>query len=366
MTCGSCETAGAAGATGARGGRQAGRAGRGRLGRRGRRGCRVVLPCSPPSFCSINAAREARLKLRDVRIALSPLSGPAAASTAAVLAVPRDLRLCAELLDESLGTLVATLEQLEELRESHETSKSLASVATVLASTAPGNSWFASLHPDVQSGLSRLRETERYKVGLHSFKQWAFPFAQLYLSNESLSTTSASRGNAVAIASAGLERLLGRMEMYHSVVVQGHDTYIRVRSFEEPLALYAWGPEEHAEQLDRLLDGREVFSVSLETQRIEMAVARKAHGDGTPVFFNKVYDKLRSGDMMLSPFALWKVHFRAESGKPLPGELQSFKGGVRLVLEGHAQYVSGFECGEALDEFYTSEPSKADLNTIII
>ena len=43
-----------------------------------------------------------------------------------------------------------------------------------------------------------------------------------------------------------------------------------------------------------------------------------------------------------------------------------FQGEVELVMEGNAQYVSNFECSDALDLFYSFEPSKAEISTLLI
>lgn len=40
-----------------------------------------------------------------------------------------------------------------------------------------------------------------------------------------------------------------------------------------------------------------------------MGFSVKHRTDGTPEVTNKVYDKIREGDMMLSPFTLWKIRF---------------------------------------------------------
>jgi hypothetical protein len=64
----------------------------------------------------------------------------------------------------------------------------------------------------------------------------------------------------------------------------------------------------------------QVYVVSLASQSLVFAAHRGP--DGKPEHTNKVYDKLSEGDMMLSPFALWRLKL---SGPSLRSELPTFK-----------------------------------------
>lgn len=73
----------------------------------------------------------------------------------------------------------------------------------------------------------------------------------------------------------------------------------------------------------------QVYSVSLGSQRIEFSASR-SRDDGQPVVTNMVYEKLRMGDMMLSPFTLWKVKLK---GTPFAlSKLAPFKVGDTIDL----------------------------------
>ena len=98
-------------------------------------------------------ARQAQAHLRELRVALAPL--------ATQLSVPRQLQLCAELLDETLGSLVTVLGQLEEYSDRRAVAGSVARMAAALAASSPSAIAQASMAPELASGLARLQELVR-------------------------------------------------------------------------------------------------------------------------------------------------------------------------------------------------------------
>ncbi|GIY03652.1 hypothetical protein CDAR_526661 [Caerostris darwini] len=62
---------------------------------------------------------------------------------------------------------------------------------------------------------------------------------------------------------------------------------------------------------------------------------------GEPVRVNNVYTKIRNGDLMLSPFAVWEVKLTEATDKHSFQELEVYKDKVDLELAGRGTYVAG-------------------------
>ncbi|XP_052131158.1 uncharacterized protein LOC113214373 isoform X2 [Frankliniella occidentalis] len=373
------------------------------------------------------AALSLRSGLGEVRLALAPLTVAHGG-----LAAPRELQLCAELLDESLGVLVSLLDEIEEYREQLATAASVQSLKSRMVSwdidfcTGDGEN-----KEELKEGVAVLEKAiranlvlERHNMAMHSYKQWAFPFASEYLNrtSPSMEERTVRNGDGAAIsASTDINELLERLERNHAVITN-RDSKIFTRYFKYPDSLHLWAHDQYEEHLDQLLEGKEVtmlanvlesplhedavkfdtidvrlvstnesrqseldlafeesqismthlgvsyykcgsqvFSVSVESQDISFSAKKK---DGKPLTTNGVYDKLRDGDMMLSPYAVWKI--KIDGPPSLFRVLSSFKGEVSLALEGHAQYVHGLQCSNSLRGYYKAVESKSELNVMAI
>ncbi|GBN01102.1 hypothetical protein AVEN_198813-1 [Araneus ventricosus] len=77
---------------------------------------------------------------------------------------------------------------------------------------------------------------------------------------------------------------------------------------------------------------------------------------GDPIHKNQVYKKLSSGDLMLSPYAMWMFKLNSTKKNAFL-ELETFKGLIDLELEGHGSYVAG-EVGSLLDEYETDHEQR--------
>ncbi|KAE8738184.1 hypothetical protein FOCC_FOCC016344 [Frankliniella occidentalis] len=297
------------------------------------------------------AALSLRSGLGEVRLALAPLTVAHGG-----LAAPRELQLCAELLDESLGVLVSLLDEIEEYREQLATAASVQSLKSRMVSwdidfcTGDGEN-----KEELKEGVAVLEKAiranlvlERHNMAMHSYKQWAFPFASEYLNR----TSPSMEERTVTMLANVLESPL------HEDAVKFDTIDVRLVSTNE----------SRQSELDLAFEESQismthlgVFSVSVESQDISFSAKKK---DGKPLTTNGVYDKLRDGDMMLSPYAVWKI--KIDGPPSLFRVLSSFKGEVSLALEGHAQYVHGLQCSNSLRGYYKAVESKSELNVMAI
>lgn len=90
--------------------------------------------------------------------------------------------------------------------------------------------------------------------------------------------------------------------------------------------------------------GDKVYGIAHPPQEITYSFAKDSKGE--PTFKNKVYQKLAAGDLMLSPFTIWKIQLEVSSeGKygenpdTIKAKLAPFVGEVDFLLVGSGSYV---------------------------
>lgn len=92
-----------------------------------------------------------------------------------------------------------------------------------------------------------------------------------------------------------------------------------------------------------------------ESQSIQYSFEKKA--DGKAVSSNLVYQKLLSGNVMLSPYAMWEIKLRPTSNAVSFNALKTFYNKVDLALEGRGRYVKAGSSHYSLDEYYKVDDS---------
>lgn len=100
---------------------------------------------------------------------------------------------------------------------------------------------------------------------------------------------------------------------------------------------------------------KKIYSISSPSQTIEYSLEKKE--DGTPVDQNVVYKKIKDGDLMLSPYALWKFRLVSTKNAEAFKELEKFKGKIDLELTGLGGYISNaIDASELnIEDYYKSD-----------
>lgn len=80
---------------------------------------------------------------------------------------------------------------------------------------------------------------------------------------------------------------------------------------------------------------------------------------GKAVYRNNVYEKLLSGDIVLSPFAMWKLKLTLNETKPVNSfdSLSKFSNKVDLVLEGNGSFVNAGSTNYDVHKYYQVDDS---------
>jgi hypothetical protein len=110
--------------------------------------------------------------------------------------------------------------------------------------------------------------------------------------------------------------------------------------------------------------GNSFYVIRGDNQTIEYSMEKT--GDGQPVDYNYVYTRLRNGDMLLSPYAMWSVRLVNVTNVDFK-QLRTLGNFVDLELAGEGQYVSqGDEvCNRDLHEYYALDESFCGLDRVV-
>ena len=82
---------------------------------------------------------------------------------------------------------------------------------------------------------------------------------------------------------------------------------------------------------------KKVYSIASPSQTIQYSFEKKE--DGTPVDENDVYKKIKDGDLMLSPYAMWKLKL-IETQSASFEDLKKYKDEIDLELVGFGGYIA--------------------------
>jgi hypothetical protein len=110
--------------------------------------------------------------------------------------------------------------------------------------------------------------------------------------------------------------------------------------------------------------GNSFYVIRGDNQTIEYSIEKI--GDGQPVDHNYVYTRLRNGDILLSPYAMWSVRLVNVTNVDFK-RLRTLGKFVDLELAGEGQYVSqGDEvCNRDLQEYYELDESFSELDRVV-
>lgn len=268
---------------------------------------------------------------------------------------------------------------------------------------------------DLQFNLQANIILSQYNRAIEAFKQAAFPFAARYLDMYQLPAALSVDRNISSVIAAVADRaesLSTRMKELNTTVINEDDGRIHLAYFDRDSAgiqpFYVWPNNEVKDKLNELFDGKKIYltadvkrsskwnaikfnvvdlqfhssnqSISEELNRIlqsfHVSLTHMGESDyrcndqfytinsrpqtikysfgkrnQEPVDRSVVYDKLRSGVKLLSPYTLWAIQL---SRGPFE-ELKPFVDSVDIELHGKGQYVNEGAgiCNTDLGKYYS-------------
>lgn len=110
--------------------------------------------------------------------------------------------------------------------------------------------------------------------------------------------------------------------------------------------------------------GTRFYVIRGDNQTIEYSGEKR--GNGEPMDYNSVYRKLKDGDLMLSPYAMWSIRLVNVTDVNF-SELVNFGHHVDLELKGRGQYVAqnADVCNHDLKTFYETEDSISEYDSVM-
>lgn len=266
----------------------------------------------------------------------------------------------------------------------------------------------------------------QYLRAVNGFKQTVFPFASTYLETLELPSgliVDSSMSTLVSTAVSQLKTLKEKIKELNETVVNQNDPYIGTGHFNgdnkalEPF--YAWKGSDYSQTIRDLFAGKKVHLRAditkglhynaIKFSRIGLQFRHKdadlqgnltgvldhfwvhmthmgnsyyrcnnqffissnpmqkikysyENTKGEPSGTNAVYEKLRNGDIVLSPYTMWEVHL--EKGKF--DTLKAYEDLVDIELYGYGQFVKeGADiCNNNLAKYYTVDETISEVDNV--
>ncbi|XKL65629.1 hypothetical protein PGB90_009049 [Kerria lacca] len=102
--------------------------------------------------------------------------------------------------------------------------------------------------------------------------------------------------------------------------------------------------------------GNDFYPITFETQQIEYSI--KKNNKGEPLYTNVVYNKIKNGNFILSPYSFWYVQLKGTNATTNFDKFKKYTNYVDIVLEGRGQFITNTElCSNTLKNYYQVDES---------
>lgn len=273
---------------------------------------------------------------------------------------------------------------------------------------------------DVKRIISTNILLGQYVSATSGFKQYVFPFVVYYLEAYKLPPELEVDDKLTQLTTTAVRQLEGLKEKIHltNITTTDNDAVINTDHFNSEMAstkpFYVWENQPNYQAITKLLAGQQIalladidsglrinavkfnfvqihlkidnateqatldevlkkFDVQIvhtgnsyyrcdsnmyviTSPRQDIRYSFENGKDGNPVRKNLVYDKIRRGDLMLSPYTMWTIQLNKVNGNF--DDLIPYVDLVDLELVGEGQYVNQnvSVCSAELNEYYTPQP----------
>ncbi|CAG8789442.1 16144_t:CDS:2, partial [Gigaspora margarita] len=250
---------------------------------------------------------------------------------------------------------------------------------------------------------------DRFKKATTAFKQWVFPYAYKYL--DILDDDNIDSNKIIEC----LRSLKSEVEGDY-VSIKKDDNFLMSEKFDSiTRPFFVWKAEKYKQEISKLLEGEEIilnanitesnskknavkfskigikfkstddeiqkqidcelehFNVKMvhsgnsyyrycdkfylirsDKQGIDLTHSFKME-NGKPVSSSKVYDKITEGNLMLSPYTVWKIQLIELNDKASYYKLKNYENEVDLELIGYGEYINqdgGNDSKEEVEKWY--------------
>jgi hypothetical protein len=345
-------------------------------------------------------------------------------------AANKNIIYCIESLDELMTTTITIYDRIQGYNDQIRLGALITNINTVdVVSLETGDAQLdvAIMKMDyiLKSNMMKIQ----YNRAIKAFQQLVFPFAPLFLtdiiiSENQTNTDSVKEKNLLQSMVKNIKNLQSKLKINRSTIIAGYDDQILRATFDERNPFFVWennkqntyaitdllkgfettmkadvlrgernavkfndirlklktSRKEDQRKLDAVLENFKIilthmgnsryrcndniFIISDKPQQIEYSFSKDRWGK--PKHYNIVFDKIRRGDLLLSPYALWKFQIVKLYQQSNFSRLSKFYGDVKLELTGRGQYIkeNSTICYKDLRKFYQFDEvtSKTNLN----
>lgn len=317
--------------------------------------------------------------------------------------IEEDLVRCIEKLEEAMTGLIDIYDRIQNYQEQKQLSDYISNtVSADFIDLHIEDQELNRAVRDLENAIRSNLVLDKYKMAANALKQHVFPLAHFYMNDLTLPAALERENNfenLVEKSTQQLEKIILKITECNSSINQ-HDRFIMNGWFnnicDSSRPFYVWKNSMHKEAISKLLSGKKVvlkaevtksdydaikfseigLSFSSDNKSLSLALHNKLKNfnvkaihlgnsyyrfkndiyvftcqsqdiefsyekneNGNPVRTNNVYDKIKSGNIMLSPYAMWEFQLTNSANEAMFSALDEFKELVDLELVGFGSYI---------------------------
>ncbi|RIB19600.1 hypothetical protein C2G38_1254418 [Gigaspora rosea] len=320
----------------------------------------------------------------------------------------KDITRYIKKLNEGMNTLINIYDRIQDYNDQAKLSKYISDINS--------QKYIEIKNDELKECIEKLELTvrtniikEHFKKATTAFKQWVFPYAYKY--SDILDDNNIDTNKIIEC----LRSLKSEVEGDY-VSIKKDDDFLMSEKFDSVTQpFYVWKAEKYKQEISKLLEGEEItlnanitesnskknavkfnkigikfrstddeiqkqidcelehFNVKMvhsgnsyyeycdrfylirsDKQDIDLTHSFKME-NGKPVSSSKVYDKITEGNLMLSPYTVWKMQLIELNDKASYHKLKDYENEVDLELVGYGEYINqdgGNDSKEEVETWY--------------
>ncbi|CAG8608271.1 6021_t:CDS:1, partial [Dentiscutata heterogama] len=299
-----------------------------------------------------------------------------------------------EKLDEGMTTIINLYDRIQDYYDQAKLTNYIANISSPMITEIEDKKLKEAIE-DLEQKLKFNIILGHYKKAISAFRQWVFPFAYMYSNVFSLQLDNSKE--AIDSIVEQISHLKTDIKSYNATINQKDGILVDGKfGVSNTSPFFVWENKKYSQEISELLNGEEViikayvkesdrnksaikfnkieirfksidkamqneidselknfdvtmihlgnsyyrygdkFYVIRSDQAIEVYYSFKKDKEG-PVRKNTIYKKINMGDIMLSPYTMWKIKLKSNSVDF--SKLKAYKDNVDLELIGHGTYV---------------------------
>ncbi|CAG8466770.1 4170_t:CDS:2, partial [Scutellospora calospora] len=293
--------------------------------------------------------------------------------------IQEDVTRYMEMLDEGLTTLINIYDRIQDYYDQAK----LVYIAHIGSSIAD-----KIADEKLDNAVNKLKREIRFNIILrhlkratNAFKQWVFPFANVYsdiLISPDDYHYDIDIDKSINYIESQIKNIHSKVQEGDVYIIKDIDNYLKYGEFHsekistEPF--FVWENNKYSHEISKLLIGEEV-TIKADITKIDSNKSNSyyRYGDkfyvirsdkqpigygfekndkGEPVMFNNTYKKIKEGELMLSPYTMWKIKLTPAKKNYNFNKFKIYEGKIDLELIGRGKYVNENDSNLMVENYY--------------